>query len=111
MQRGKSARSQIGKWENCGGEVDEGEQPQETIIREVREELGVSLKNLEVLFVTQSSDGEPWEVTMFTGLCEGTPAILELNQCSAVKWVDVGDLVGMDLCTFTLEDFKKLGYC
>lgn len=56
MQRGPHARSQNGKWENCGGEVEPNENPLEAIKREVEEELGVKEIDPKVLFVTKSSD-------------------------------------------------------
>lgn len=44
MKRGPKAKgSEQGKWENCGGGVEKGEQAHVAAFREVREELGVEV--------------------------------------------------------------------
>jgi 8-oxo-dGTP diphosphatase len=48
-KRSKKARDEQGRWDFGGGKLDFGEQPQEGVLREVREEWGVKGKIQEQL--------------------------------------------------------------
>jgi 8-oxo-dGTP diphosphatase len=111
MQRGINARSQQGKWENCGGVQEPGETAEETLQREVKEELGMTLENTLLLHVTRSNDTKiDWEVTLFEAICTKTPSIMEPKKCSGLLWASKEELKTIDLCSYTKEDFEKLGY-
>ena len=58
-----------GKWNGLGGKIDPGETPEECVIREVKEESGLSIRNprLKGFLTFPSFDGfDDWYVFVFT---------------------------------------------
>jgi len=82
-----------GLWEFPGGKVDSGEIPEETLIRELREELGITAKEACLAPFTFASHTYPeFHLLMPFYLCrrwEGTPRPLEHT---ALKWVRPRDM-------------------
>lgn len=111
-QRGRISRDEFGKWENCGGAVEEGETEEEAIKREVKEELGTGLKIAGVLYKDKftTDSGAKWEVTVFSGEVLGTPKVQNSEENSQVKWFAKNDLKGVDLASYTKKDFKRFGW-
>ena len=82
-----------GLWEFPGGKVDSGETPEETLIRELREELGITAKEACLAPFSFASHTYPeFHLLMPLYLCrrwEGTPQPLEHT---ALKWVRPRDM-------------------
>jgi 8-oxo-dGTP diphosphatase len=57
-----------GKWNGLGGKFEPGESPEECIIREVREESGLQIRNpqLHGLLMFPNFKGDDWYVFVFT---------------------------------------------
>lgn len=58
-----------GKWNGLGGKLDAGESPEECVVREVREESGLTLRDPRlrgVLTFPAFKDGEDWLVFVYT---------------------------------------------
>jgi len=82
-----------GLWEFPGGKVDSGEAPEETLIRELREELGIAVKEACLApFAFTSHPYPDFHLLMplyVSRRWEGTPQALEH---SALKWVRPRDM-------------------
>ncbi len=75
-----------GGWEFPGGKVEKNESPQDCIVREIREELNISVQPQKILS-TVDYDYPTFHITMHCILCtilSGQPTLLEHE---AAKWL------------------------
>ena len=80
-----------GGWELPGGKVEEGEHPDETVVREVREELGCGIEVTGHLAGEQPiRDGYVLHVAV-ARLVDGEPIPLE-GEHDAVRWLTADEL-------------------
>ncbi|MDD3723764.1 MAG: 8-oxo-dGTP diphosphatase [Lutibacter sp.] len=87
-----------GKWNGLGGKIEEGETPEECIIREVKEECGLNAKNplmKGVLSFPQFSKGEAWYVFLFV-ISEFDGELIESNEGN-LEWIDDDKLFDLNL--------------
>ena len=94
-------------WEFVGGKVEVGESPEEALIRECREELGVSLSVGEVFMdVTHEYPDLLVHLTLFHAtIAEGEPKMLEHND---IKWITPREIPNYDFCPADVEILEKL---
>lgn len=87
-----------GKWNGLGGKIEEGETPEECIIREVKEECGLNAKNplmKGALSFPQFSKGETWYVFLFV-ISEFDGELIESNEGN-LEWIDDDKLFDLNL--------------
>jgi 8-oxo-dGTP diphosphatase len=87
-----------GKWNGLGGKFNEGESPEECVIREVKEESGLTIKNprLHGFITFPNFDGvHDWYVFIFTAT-KYTGKIIDSNE-GDLEWVPNDKLFSLNL--------------
>lgn len=110
-RRSLESRGQPGKWENAGGEIDEGETPEVAIVREIKEELGVDFTIEKRIYEDDFKSGEDiWHVIIFGGSITGTPQVMDPEETMEIRWFSLAELKSVDLASYTRLDFEKFGW-
>lgn len=86
-------KSMAGLWEFPGGKIEAGERPEETVIRELKEELGIDVKEACLAPFTFASHTYPdFQLLMPLYVCRRWEGIVAPREGQAIKWVRPRDL-------------------
>ena len=94
-------------WEFVGGKVEPGETKEESLVRECREELGVTVRVGEVFTeLTHVYPDLTVRLTLFhAAIPEGEPQKLEHND---LRWITVGEMDDYPFCPADETILRKL---
>ena len=94
-------------WEFVGGKVESGESKEEALIRECKEELGVTVRVKDVFMeVLHEYPDMTVNLTLFNAeIAEGTPQKLEHND---IKWITRKEIKNYSFCPADVDILKKL---
>jgi len=105
-----------GQWGLPGGGIEEGERMEDALKREIREELGLQVTDIEPLFFTDGAfwksfpDGSRREIYMIFLVfsCQSVGENVNLNEeFEDYAWVARNSLQDYDLNVATLKTFNK----
>lgn len=94
-------------WEFVGGKVEPGETKAQALVRECREELGITVSVGEVfLEVLHPYPDLTVRLTLFhAAITEGTPQMLEHND---LRWITPAEIPNFPFCPADVEILKKI---
>ena len=95
------------KWEFAGGKVEAGEQFQEALVREIRDELSVDIEISE-FFMTVEHAYPDFHLVMHVYKCHLIEGEVILNEHVNMKWLKVEELDQLDWAEADVPIVKRL---
>ncbi|KMY55283.1 DNA mismatch repair protein MutT [Bacillus sp. FJAT-27231] len=94
-------------WEFAGGKVEKGETPEESLVREIQEELGCTVKVHELMedICHEYPNIIVNLLTYRTTIVEGTP---KANEHAEIKWVPLQELRSLEWAPADIPTIDKL---
>ena len=95
------------KWEFPGGKIEEGETPEEALVREIKEELEI-LISVDQYLCTVKFDYPMFHLTMDCFICSIAKGSLVLKEHEAARWLKKDELWEVDWLPADENVVKKL---
>ncbi len=84
-----------GKWEFPGGKIEQGEQPEHALVREIAEELNCGINAIRQLEVV-THDYETFSIRLIPFLCTMGSEELSPTEHTDVRWVELEECRELD---------------
>lgn len=95
------------KWEFPGGKVEQGETLEESLIRELKEELKINI-NIKEYIMTVNHEYNTFVLTMHAFLCESENDEFVLTEHLDSKWLVKDELDSIDWAAADLPIVEKI---
>ena len=94
-------------WEFAGGKMEPGETREQTLVREFQEELGVTLKPLDIFMeVTHEYPDLTVYLTVYhAAIAQGEPKLLEHND---LRWLKTDEIDDYPFCPADVDILERL---
>lgn len=94
-------------WEFVGGKLEKGETGEDALIRECREELGITVSVGDIFMeVIHEYPDATVHLTLFhAAIAEGEPALLEHND---MRWITPKEISNYEFCPADKDILKKI---
>ena len=96
-----------GRWEFPGGKIESGETPQQSLIREIKEELDVRIV-VGDLIETIEYDYPTFHLSMDCFWCTIAEGEIILKEAQAAKWLNMNELFSVDWLPADKELIEKI---
>jgi 8-oxo-dGTP diphosphatase len=108
VQRSENKLDYISKkWEFPGGKIESGESKQETIKREISEELEMNI-TVQEEYITVNHQYPDFHLTMHSFICTCNEPSLTLTEHIDYKWLDKNELNQLDWAAADIPIMMKL---
>jgi len=104
-QRGESMSFSF-KWEFPGGKVEEGEKPEDAIVREINEELDIDINVVQSLSSNVHDYGK-MKIELIPFICSMNGKDIKLNEHSQIIWDFPGNLRELDWADADIPVLKE----
>ena len=85
-------------WQLVGGGIEQGETPEQGLIREVKEEVSYDLKEFKLITKTKGSQGEDvWAYVAFVDKNEESKFILGPGEGQEISWFTIDEALAIKL--------------
>ena len=92
-------RALEGYWEFPGGKVEANETHEDTIVREIKEELKTTIEPIKYIgknYHEYNDLDKPFSITMYGYICKLVNGELTLSEHTEKKWARINDLESVD---------------